>query len=139
MANIREIKADDATAVILDSVADGVFTIDLDWKITFFNRAAEKIIGVPQDEALRRPCFEVFRADMCEGACALRETMETGRPVVNRAVYVLTADGVRLPISVSTALLKDSSGQVIGGVETFRDLSAVEALRKELQQPLKAL
>ena len=132
MAKDGKVKERDATAVVLDSIADGVFTVDLDWKITFFNRAAEEIVGVPKKEALGRPCCEVFRADICEGACALKQTMENGQPIVNRAVYILRGDGKRVPISVSTALLKSSSGRVIGGAETFRDLSLVEELRREI-------
>jgi PAS domain S-box-containing protein len=119
--------------VILDSVADGVFTVDLDWRITSFNAAAERITGVQRAEALGRHCCDVFRASICETECALKGTHRTGRPVVNKAVYILRADGERIPISVSTAVLKDERGQVIGGVETFRDLSQVEELRKELE------
>ena len=132
VATAPQPKPDEPTAVVLDSIADGVFTVDSDWRITSFNRAAEQIVGVPREEALGRPCCEVFRADICEGSCALRRTMETGQPIVNSAVYIVKADGSRSPISVSTALLKGSSGEVIGGAETFRDLSLVEALRKEL-------
>lgn len=124
--------AESSTLAILDSIADGVFTVDLDWRITFLNRAAERIVGVPRDEALGRPCCDVFRASICESACALRQTMETGKPVVNRAVFIMKMDGTSVPISISTALLRDGSGRIIGGAETFRDLSLVEALRKEL-------
>jgi len=118
--------------VILDSIADGVFTVDQAWRITSFNRAAEQITGVPRDEAIGQLCSDVFRASMCESACALRQTMETGSPVINRSAYIVTTEGRRLPISVSTALLKNERGDVIGGVETFRDLSVVEELRREL-------
>ncbi len=118
---------------ILDSIADGVFTVDADWRITFFNRAAEQITGVPLKEALGRPCREVFKASICESACALEQTMKTGCPLVNRMVYIVTAGGDRVPISISTALLRDTDGRAIGGVETFRDLSLVERLRKELE------
>ena len=107
---------------ILDSVADGVFTVDKDFRITWFNRAAEKITGVPPDEALGRYCCEVFRAEICESDCALRQAIDSGRPVVNRAVYILRPDGQRIPISVSCALLLDKKGKIMGGVETFRDL-----------------
>ena len=117
---------------ILDSIADGVFTVDLEWRITSFNRAAEEITGVSREEALGRPCCEVFRASVCEGKCVLRGTMRTGAPVVNKAIYIITAQGTRVPISISTALQRDKKGQVIGGAETFRDLSLVEELRKEL-------
>ena len=122
----------DEIAVILDSVADGVFTVDGEFRVTSFNRAAEAITGVPREEALGRPCCEVFRASICEAQCALKETMHTGRPIVNRSVYILRPDGERAPISVSTALLKDRRGNIIGGVETFRDLRLVEQLRAEI-------
>ncbi|HUS46725.1 MAG TPA: sigma 54-interacting transcriptional regulator [Phycisphaerae bacterium] len=117
---------------ILDSIADGVFTVDSNWQITSFNAAAERITGVPRGEAVGRRCCEVFRASICESACALKQTLDTGRPVVNQTVYIINAQGRRVPISISTAILRDRAGNVIGGVETFRDLSLVEELRKEL-------
>ncbi len=121
------------TDVILDSIADGVFTVDDQWRISSFNAAAERITGVKRDEAVGRPCCDVFRASICEKACALRRTLGTGKSVINQAVYIVDARGNRIPISISTAILKDAGGKVIGGVETFRDLSQVEELRKELQ------
>ncbi len=122
------------TEIILNSIADGVFTVDLGWRITFFNRAAERITGIPAPEAVGRPCCEVFRANICESTCALKSTMETRKPVVNKPAMIFRADGKETPISVSTALLKDKSGRIIGGVETFRDLSLVETLRKEIDR-----
>ncbi|MBN2720386.1 MAG: sigma 54-interacting transcriptional regulator [Proteobacteria bacterium] len=123
----------DETSVILDSVADGVFTVDENFTITSFNRAAESITGVPREEAMGKECCEVFKADICEADCALRHTTRTGKPVINRSISILNARGERVPISVSTALLKDKHGKIIGGVETFRDLSVVEALRQEVE------
>jgi PAS domain S-box-containing protein len=122
------------TEIILNSIADGVFTVDLEWRITFFNRAAEVITGVSASEALGKLCCEVFRASVCESTCVLKFSLETGKPVINKPVAILRADGREIPISVSTALLKDESGEVIGGVETFRDLSLVEKLRREIKR-----
>ncbi|HPO02076.1 MAG TPA: sigma 54-interacting transcriptional regulator [Treponemataceae bacterium] len=125
--------ADEAfTARILESISDGVFTVDEEWKISSFNRAAERITGVPRAQAVGRYCFEVFRSNMCESACPLKRTMKTGKPLIDRTGYCVTKKGKRVPISVSTALLTDASGAVIGGAETFRDLSELEDLRKEL-------
>ena len=121
------------TSAILESISDGVFTVDANWRITSFNRAAETITGIRRKEALGKPCSEVFRASMCEGHCALRKTLETGKPVINQSAFIITAEGRRIPISISTAVLRDSRGRVIGGAETFRDLSLVEELRKELE------
>jgi len=119
--------------IILDSITDGVFTVDKEWHVTSFNRAAEKITQIPREEAIGQLCSYVFKASICEGSCALRHTMETGEPVTNLQIYIIRADGTRVPVSISTALLKDSRGEVIGGVETFRDLSTVEELKRELK------
>lgn len=120
--------------MILDSIADGVFTVNGNFVITSFNRAAETITGVPAREALGKPCCEVFRAEICENECALKQTIKTGKPVVNRAVFIVRADGQRVPISISTSMLKDAGGTLVGGVETFRDLTLVQALRKEVER-----
>jgi len=120
------------TKIILDSIADGVFTVDSDLKVTSFNRSAEKITGIKKEEAIGRQCWEVFKASICEKRCVLKHTMKTGRPVLNQSIYIVNLHGERLPVSISTALLRDEQDRVIGGVETFRDLSVVEELRKEL-------
>ncbi|MBN2465479.1 sigma 54-interacting transcriptional regulator [candidate division WOR-3 bacterium] len=120
------------TDAILESISDGVFTVDLNWRITSFNRAAEKITGVKRAEAIGRHCSEVFRSSMCQDDCALKHSIKTGRPVVGKSCYIITAEGERIPISVSTAIMRNKTGKVVGGAETFRDLSEVEALREEL-------
>ena len=117
---------------ILDSINEGVFTIDADWRITSFNAAAERITGASRDEAIGQRCFEVFHANICETACALKRTMSDGKPVVNATAYIVNHAGNRVPIRISTALLKDDDDHVIGGVETFQDLSQIEELKKEL-------
>ena len=118
--------------VILDSITEGVFTVDLDLRITAFNRAAEDITGISRGQAIGHFCKDILKANLCETNCALRKTMDTGKPVINKAVHIVDADGNRKTISISAALLKDNSGRVIGGVETFRDMSLVEQLRKEI-------
>jgi PAS domain S-box-containing protein len=128
----RQPIAVNTTDIILESISDGVFTVDHDWRITSFNRAAEEITGIQRDEAIGKRCSEVFRASMCESDCALRHTMQTGQTIVNRSCYIVDSEGRRIPISVSTALLRNAEGVVVGGAETFRDLSVVEELRKEL-------
>jgi PAS domain S-box-containing protein len=118
--------------VILDSITEGIFTVDLDLRIISFNRAAEEITGISREQAIGHFCKDILRANLCEDNCVLRKTMDTGEPVINKAVYIVDAEGNRKTISISTALLKDKNGKVIGGVETFRDMSLVEQLRKEI-------
>ncbi len=117
---------------ILDSIADGVFTVDPDWNITAFNKAAEAITGTSREDALGRKCWEVFHANVCERECLLKKTLKTNRQCINKTVRIVNNHGDTLPISISTAILRDSDGKVIGGVETFRDLSEIEELRKEV-------
>jgi PAS domain S-box-containing protein len=118
--------------VILSSIADGVFTVDSDRTITSFNPAAERITGVPSVLAIGRRCYDVFHADCCEEQCLLEQTLLTGREAIDQPVNITNAAGQRIPISISTAVLRDHEGSVLGAVETFRDLSTIEHLRKEL-------
>ena len=122
----------DVTSIILESISDGVFTVDHEWRITSFNRAAEEITGIARTEAIGRYCWEVFRSNMCEGDCALRRTMKEGRSFASTSTYIINSDKQRIPISVSTAPLKNEEGVILGGVETFRDNTVVEELRREL-------
>lgn len=119
---------------LLDSVPDGVFAVDLEWRITYFNRAAERITGVRRGDAVGRRCCDVFRASICESACALKQTLATRQPLVNKVVYIVNVQGERIPISISTAMLKDGRGRIIGGVESFRDLRVVEELGRQARE-----
>ena len=115
---------------ILDSIADGVFTVDRLGRITSFNRAAEEITGYSREEAIGQRCSEVFKANICKHQCALQRSVESGERLINVPVEITTRGGHRLPISVGTAVLHDREGRRVGGVETFRDLSDLEELRR---------
>jgi len=117
----------------LDSIADGVFTVDSEWNITYFNKAAERITGIPGEEAIGKRCSDVFHADICQTECALRQAMAGDRDIIDRRIDILNARGENVPVSISASVLRDSDGAPIGGVETFRDLSQMEELRKELE------
>ena len=119
---------------ILESISDGVFTIDAHKRITSFNRAAETITGFTQQEAIGQYCFDIFRADICERDCALDKTLATKTPQINLPAQIISKQGDQKPIRLSTNLLRNQEGEVIGGVETFRDLSDLEELRRQIDQ-----
>ncbi|MBW1711938.1 MAG: sigma 54-interacting transcriptional regulator [Deltaproteobacteria bacterium] len=119
--------------LVLDSVTEGVFTVDRELNILTFNRAAEDIIGVARSQAVGAKCYDVFRANICQDDCLLNQSMRTGGAFLDKTVDILDATGRRKPISVRTSVIRDAKGQVLGGVETFRDLSTEAALRKELE------
>ncbi len=121
-------------STILNCVADGVFTVDNRKRITFFNRAAEEITGFTRQEALGKRCSEIFRAQTCGNCCTLEEVQRTQKNIVNRHVRILARDGRSILVSISAGILLDSEGHATGGVETFRDLSAEETLRRKIEK-----
>ncbi len=127
-------QAEGLVDLILESIADGVFTIDHDFRITSFNRAAEEITKFSRDEAIGQYCCEIFRANVCFEGCALKETLATGQNLVNREITILNAENEELPVSISTAVLRDGDDNFVGGVETFRDLSVLKQLTREAEQ-----
>ena len=124
---------DERFEAIIHSVSDGVFAVDEDWRITCFNDAAERTTGLKREQALGRRCSDVFRSNICQDACALKYTMETGQPIVNLLIHVRNARNERVPVTVSTALLRDKEGRIIGGVETFRDLNMAKQLLLKIE------
>jgi len=129
---VKKSKQENQIEVILDSITEGVFTIDLEKNITTFNRAAEKITGIKREQAIGQKCFDVFHSSICQTSCALEKTMHTGKEIIDLKVNILNIAGKEIPVSISTAALRNKQGKVIGGVETFRDLSAIEKLKKEI-------
>ncbi len=135
MGNIKQkIITETHSDVILNSIAEGVFTVDKNLRITFFNQAAENITGVRRKEAVGQFCFEVLRSNICETACPFKGRFKTSKENINLHANILRSDGKQVPINLSATALKDEKGNVLGGVETFHDLSAIEALRKEIRQ-----
>ncbi|MEW6290956.1 MAG: sigma 54-interacting transcriptional regulator [Thermodesulfobacteriota bacterium] len=118
--------------LILDSIADGVFTVDRNWKITSFNRAAEQITGWSSNDAIGKFCSDIFHSSICGKNCAIAQCLYSGKPVSNLSITVTNAKGEKIPVSISAAPLIDNDGNIIGGVETFRDLSTLASLRKQL-------
>ena len=120
--------------IIFDSIEEGVFTVDLEWRITSFNRAAEKITGIPREKAIGRPCLEIFSTNVCKTDCVLRRALKNNKPLSNIPVYMIRSDLKRIPIIVNATILRDDRGRMIGGVETFRDLSNLTKLRRSFRK-----
>ena len=120
--------------LIFNSIGDGVFTVDRDCIITSFNRAAERITGFTAGEATGKHCYEVFRTEVCHKKCALKDTLKTEDPNEDARVTIITRDGREVPIRVTTTLLKDEAGDIVGAVEFFHDVSEIERLRESLEK-----
>jgi PAS domain S-box-containing protein len=134
MLKNHSLEQKDISTIIFDSISEGVFTTDHDCRITSFNRAAETISGFSREEAVGKYCFDIFRTDLCQTGCALRNTLQNGKPISNVRVTIITRDGRKVPISVSTTLLRDEDKQCLGAVEFFRDLSELEDLQNQVSK-----
>jgi len=117
---------------ILQSISDGVIAIDLDRRLTCFNTASERIFGRKREDVLGKRCDEIIQSSVCDGSCTLDYTMETGTPVVNLPIQVKNLHGEEIPVTVSTAPIRDRNGKIVGGVETLRDLNMVRRLLDEV-------
>ena len=82
----QNIDCERATAV-LDCVADGVFTVDADWRISFFNKAAEQITGMRREDVIGKPCREIFEGEQ-SGKARLRQILAAER-AENRLLQLL--------------------------------------------------
>ena len=122
--NPEALKAESCHAV-LESIEEGVFAVDLDYRVTSFNRAAEKITGISRRQALGRRCSEILNTDFCKCDCVLRKVMTSLCASANIAVYMRRFDSKSIPICVNASLLRNRAGRTIGGVATFRDLTAL--------------
>jgi PAS domain S-box-containing protein len=120
--------------IIFNSISDGVFTIDKKCKITSFNKAAEEITGFKKHEAIGKHCYDIFRTEICNKRCALKDTLKNEEPIENVRVTIISRKGCEVQISVTTTLLREEDGTIIGAVEFFRDVSEIEHLKKHVDQ-----
>jgi len=117
---------------ILDSIGEGLLTVDKNFKINFFNRAAEEITGYKREEVLNQFCKYVFKCELCETKCPIGLILESGNPLYDFRSNIEIKDGSRKPIKLNAAILKNESDQPIGGVISFRDLSEIESIKKDV-------
>ncbi|GAB4337052.1 MAG: hypothetical protein Kow0089_07920 [Desulfobulbaceae bacterium] len=115
-------------ATIVSSMADGLFVTDNDGVILSFNRSAISITGFSEEEAVGSRCIDLFQTSLCSDACAVKNE---GKIIHNLETTLKTKDGRVLDVAVSSAMLYDADGTPLGGVQTFRDITA-DKKRQEL-------
>ena len=116
---------------ILDSIGEGLLTVDKNFKINFFNRAAEQITGYNRNEVLEQYCKYIFKCELCESKCPIGLILETGNTLYDYRSNIEIKNGTRKPIKLNAAILKNENEEPVGGVISFRDLSELEAIRKD--------
>jgi PAS domain S-box-containing protein len=117
---------------ILNRLPDGLFTTDHEWRITYFNPAAEKITGFSARDAVGMYCKDVFKNTICETDCALKRAVAERRDIHNREYEITNINGQRVPIICSTSAFRDVTGRITGGLEIFKDISDIKKLQEEV-------
>ncbi|WP_026836296.1 sensor domain-containing diguanylate cyclase [Limisalsivibrio acetivorans] len=135
---------------LLENLYDGVYYVDMDMRITYWNRAAERITGYRRDEVLGKRCSDnILRhidcrgVELCVEGCPLGETLKDGE-TREANVSLHHKAGYRLPVAVRISPMLDEAGNIAGAVEIFTDSSRqmdllleVEKLRDEnVRDPL---
>lgn len=125
---------------IIDNLYDGVYFVDRDRVITYWNNGAERITGYRREDVQGRSCRDGILNHvtaegeaLCTGACPLAACMADGE-VREADVFLHHADGHRLPVLVRCAPLRDADGAIVGAVETFSSELGVRAARTELSE-----
>jgi diguanylate cyclase (GGDEF)-like protein/PAS domain S-box-containing protein len=125
---------------ILDSLHDGVYFVDVNKRITYWNKGAERITGYESSEAVGISCADNLLVhiddkgmNLCKAGCPLAQTLRDGR-VRETEAYLQHKSGHRLPVFIRVSPLRDSSGNIVGAVETFSDNSSKTALLQRIDE-----
>jgi PAS domain S-box-containing protein len=118
--------------LILDNLDIGVFTVNRGGYITSFNSMAETVTGYEREEVLGQPHQMLTGCDQPGETCGLAESIETGKGLANLHRRLFTKDGRTLPIRANFMALRNEVGKIIGGLETFQDLSLIQQLNRAI-------
>lgn len=129
---------------VIDNLYDGVYFVDRDRVITYWNKGAERITGYSAAQTIGRACRDNLLnhvtangVQLCVDHCPLSAVMQDGRER-EVEVFLHHADGHRLPVAVRAAALRDETGRVIGAIETFSNNTMVFNARRELGEMRQA-
>ena len=125
---------DSRTDVILNSIAEGVITVDKEFRITFINEAGEKLTGFQKEEVIGQFCKSVFKSEFCLSNCPIAQVLKNGKSIFDLDTSINCVSTHSIPIRLNAAVMKDENNIPTGGVITFRDIS----LFKQVEDIIKA-
>ena len=123
----------DRYQLILDSLSEGVCTVDRKWNVTSFNRAAQKLTGVLAEKAIGLPFGDIFRCEAGQCQSLLAGIMENGEQTHNVSTWITDSKGKPMPVSLNAVPFRNKHGDIDGLVATFRNNRPLEVLRRELR------
>ena len=125
---------------LLESTHDGIYFVNRDRQITYWNQSAENLTGYCPNEAVGNHCYSNFldHVDeagnpLCGGGCPLSRAMAEDQPA-QAEMYLRHKSGHRVPISVRVLPVRDTSGEVVGAVEVFSDATPKDRAEKRVRE-----
>jgi PAS domain S-box-containing protein len=128
----QQFRKEESFVEILNRIPDGLFTFDKDWRISYFNPAAEKITGFYAQDAVGMYCDDVFKITGTGSANDLRQVINEGVDVHNREYEITDISGRKIPVICSTSAFRNEQGEVMGGLEIFKDITELKVLQEEI-------
>lgn len=125
---------------LIENIFDGLYLVDKNRSIIYWNQVAEKITGYRSEEVIGQQCRDNILVhldengnNLCRGRCPLEATIADGE-LRDAEVYLHHKDGHRVPVWIRAAPLLDTAGHIIGAAELFTDLSSGNAISNRLQE-----
>ena len=125
---------------IIDNLYDGIYFVDRDRVITYWNKGAERITGYDAAQTIGRGCRENLLnhvtangVQLCLHNCPLAAVMEDGKER-EAEVFLHHADGHRVPVVIRASALRNGEGQIIGAIESFSNNTSVMDARRKLRE-----
>ncbi|NOR53636.1 MAG: PAS domain-containing protein [Candidatus Aminicenantes bacterium] len=115
-------------------IVDPFFMVDPDMKITFINENATRLSGLTLEDAIGKPCHEVFHSSACKEDCPVKKALQTGELTEATKMSLIDSKGKETPAMSISSILKDSSGKVLGAFEIIRDMTVEVEAEKSLQE-----
>ncbi len=119
---------------VLDNLKEGIIAHDMQRRVFFFNREAERITGYPRAEVLGRDCHEAFGAPLCGGRCAFCEETPAPPESADYALTILTKAGDTRRIEMTVTRMSDGQGGTAGVLSCFRDVTDLLRLRLQAER-----
>jgi len=130
-SNFHRLLAEYPIETLLQTIPTGLFLVDTDKKIVYWNAEAERITGYSADEAVGRYC-SFLAGDPCHTECGLFSE-SIPKPDIGLSCSFQHKDGHTIALTKNVDLLRDDAGNIIGGVEAFVDISRIKELEVNLR------
>jgi diguanylate cyclase (GGDEF)-like protein/PAS domain S-box-containing protein len=125
---------------LIDNLYDGVYFVDRDRVITFWNKGAEDLTGYSTSDAMGRSCHDKFLAHLddkgeklCQAGCPLMQALQNGNSTESE-IYLHHRDGHRVPVTTKVFPIFDDNGEISGAGEIFSDNSSHVANKRRIDE-----